>query len=72
MLMSPWKLEELHAACCLCRRQALVTLQHAEAIQIRRDSDAFQVRMDAYRAFFQKAAPFMVPGGTLKLEQVYQ
>ena len=50
----------------------MLPLQHAQAIQIRRDSDAFQVRVDAYRAFFQKAAPFVVPGGTLALEQVHQ
>ena len=52
------------------RREALTHLQQAEALQIRRGSDAFQARVDAYRAFFQRAAPFAAPGGTLTSEQV--
>lgn len=55
---------------CCCRREALAHLQQAESLQIRRDSDAFQARVDAYRAFFQKAAPFAAPEGSLNLAQV--
>ena len=55
---------------CDCRREALAHLQQAESLQVRRDSDALQARVDAYRAFFQTAAPFAVPGGALSLDQV--
>ena len=52
------------------RREALTHLQQAEALQIRRGGDAFQARVDDYRAFFQRTAPFAAPGGTLTFEQV--
>lgn len=45
-------------------------MQQVETLHIMRDSDAFQTRMEAFRAFFQKAAPFVVPEGVLAIEQV--
>lgn len=52
------------------RREQLTVLQQAEAIEIRRKSDAFGDRVEEFRAFFQKKAPFAVDGGVLKLEMV--
>lgn len=54
----------------LNRREQLAPLQQAEAVEIRRKSDAFNERVEDFRAFFQKKAPFAVTGGELKLEQV--
>ena len=48
----------------------LAPLQQAEAIEIRRKSDTFGERVEAFRRFFQQKAPFAVPGGVLKLEHV--
>lgn len=59
----------LHVACC-CRREVLAPLQQAEAIDIRRKSDAFGEKVEDFRKFFQQKAPFSVPGGELKLEHV--
>jgi dynein heavy chain, axonemal len=42
----------------------------AEAIEIRRKSDVFSGQVEDYRRFFLKRAPFSVPGGELKLDQV--
>ncbi|KAI8473051.1 MAG: flagellar outer dynein arm heavy chain beta [Monoraphidium minutum] len=55
----------------LNRREALAALQQAEAVDVRRKSDAFNERVDEYRKFFLKRAPFAVQGGgELKLEHV--
>ncbi len=54
----------------LNRREQLASLQQAEAVEIRRMSDAFNEKVEAFRAFFQRRAPFTVSGGELKLEQV--
>ena len=48
----------------------LSPLQQAEAIDIRRKSDAFGEKVEEFRKFFQQKAPFAVPGGELKLEHV--
>ena len=48
----------------------LAPLQQAEAIDIRRKSDAFGEKVEDFRKFFQQKAPFSVPGGELKLEHV--
>lgn len=48
----------------------LAPLQQAEAIDIRRKSDAFGEKVEDFRKFFQLKAPFSVPGGELKLEHV--
>ena len=53
-----------------CRREVLAPLQQAEAIDIRRKSDAFGEKVEEFRKFFQQKAPFSVPGGELKLEHV--
>ena len=53
-----------------CRREVLAPLQQAEAIDIRRKSDAFGEKVEDFRKFFQQKAPFSVPGGELKLEHV--
>ena len=53
-----------------CRREVLAPLQQAEAIDIRRKSDAFGEKVEDFRKFFQLKAPFSVPGGELKLEHV--
>ena len=47
-------------------------LQTAEALEVRRKSDAFAERVEAFRAFFLSRAPFGAPnGGTeLTVEQV--
>ena len=52
------------------RREVLAPLQQAEAIDIRRKSDAFGEKVEDFRKFFQQKAPFSVPGGELKLEHV--
>lgn len=52
------------------RREQLTALQQAEAIEIRRKSDVFGERVDEFRAFFQRKAPFAVEGGVLKLDMV--
>eukprot|EP00891_Asterochloris_glomerata_P002883 jgi/Astpho2/2883/Aster-01037 len=52
------------------RREQLAPLQQAEAIEIRRKSDAFGEKVEEFRKFFQQKAPFSVPGGELKLEHV--
>lgn len=52
------------------RREELAPFQAAEAIDVRRKSDAFGERVDAYRAFFLQKAPFAVPTTDLSLEQV--
>jgi dynein heavy chain, axonemal len=60
----------------LNRREQLASLQQTEAIEIRRKSDAFNERVDDYRKFFLKRAPFGVPPsadgspGELKLEHI--
>eukprot|EP00882_Tetradesmus_deserticola_P009731 GHRQ01010278.1.p1 GENE.GHRQ01010278.1~~GHRQ01010278.1.p1 ORF type:complete len:796 (+),score=404.80 GHRQ01010278.1:482-2869(+) len=54
----------------LNRREQLAALQQAEAVEIRRKSDAFAERVDDYRKFFLKRAPFTVSGGDLRLEAV--
>ncbi|PNW78281.1 hypothetical protein CHLRE_09g403800v5 [Chlamydomonas reinhardtii] len=54
----------------LNRREQLAPLQQAEAVEIRRKSDAFNERVEDFRTFFQRKAPFAVSGGELKLEQV--
>ena len=48
----------------------MAPLQQAEAIDIRRKSDAFGEKVEEFRKFFQQKAPFAVPGGELKLEHV--
>lgn len=52
------------------RKEQLTALQQTEAIEIRRKSDAFNVRVEDFRKFFQMRAPFSVLGSELKLEQV--
>ena len=52
------------------RREELAPFQAAEAIDVRRKSDVFGERVDAYRAFFLQKAPFAVPSTDLSLEQV--
>ena len=42
------------------RKEQMTLLQQTEAIEIRRKSDAFGERVDAFRRFFQKTAPFHV------------
>lgn len=46
------------------RRESLSYLQQAEAVEIRRKSDAFQQRVEDFRAFFLQAAPFAIPAGS--------
>ena len=48
----------------------MAPLQQAEAIDIRRKSDAFGEKVEDFRKFFQLKAPFSVPSGELKLEHV--
>ena len=57
-------------ACPGCRKEALGPLVQAEAIEVRRRSDGFQARVESFRSFFQKSAPFSVPDAELKLEHV--
>ncbi len=45
-------------------------MQQGEAILIRRSSDAFQQRMEAFRAFFQKTAPFAIQEESLQAKHV--
>ncbi|KAL4450636.1 hypothetical protein ABPG77_000992 [Micractinium sp. CCAP 211/92] len=52
------------------RREELAPFQTAEAIDVRRKSDAFSKKLDKYRAFFQQRAPFAVATEELSLEQV--
>lgn len=53
------------------RREEFAPFQTAEAIDVRRKSDAFGEKLDAWRAFFQHRAPFAVPAGAdLGLEHV--
>ncbi len=52
------------------RRETLSHLQQAEAVEIRRKSDAFQARVEDFRAFFQHAAPFAVAGAELTPQHV--
>lgn len=47
------------------RKEQLTSLQQTEAIEIRRKSDAFGVRVEEFRRFFQTRAPFTVPVSTL-------
>eukprot|EP00879_Flechtneria_rotunda_P005416 GHRR01005708.1.p1 GENE.GHRR01005708.1~~GHRR01005708.1.p1 ORF type:complete len:1495 (+),score=578.36 GHRR01005708.1:300-4784(+) len=54
----------------LNRREQLAALQQAEAVEIRRKSDAFAERVEDYRKFFLRRAPFSVPNGELKHEVV--
>lgn len=54
----------------LNRREQLASLQQAEAIEIRRKSDAFSERVDDFRKFFLRRAPFSVVNSELKLESV--
>ncbi|MEW5311809.1 MAG: hypothetical protein WDW38_003494 [Sanguina aurantia] len=55
----------------LNRREQLASLQQIEAIEIRRKSDSFNERVEEFRRFFQRRAPFTVPEGEeLKLEHV--
>ncbi|KAL6747291.1 flagellar outer dynein arm heavy chain beta [Haematococcus lacustris] len=54
----------------LNRREQLASLQQAEAIEIRRKSDAFSERVDDFRKFFLKNAPFGVASAELKLDNV--
>ena len=56
----------------LNRREQLASLQQYEAIEIRRKSDAFNERVEAFRKFFLQKAPFAVggEGAELKLDQV--
>lgn len=56
----------------LCRRrEELAPFQAAEAIDVRRKSDAFGEKLEAYCAFFLQKAPFAAPdGGNLSLEHV--
>ncbi len=57
-------------AIVLCsRREELAPFQTAEAIDVRRKSDAFSEKLDKYRAFFQQRAPFAVATEELSLEQ---
>lgn len=59
-----------HSSHHWCRREVLAPLQQAEAIDIRRKSDAFGEKVEDFRKFFQLKAPFSVPGGELKLQHV--
>lgn len=43
-----------------CRREAIAPLQTAEAVEIKKRSDAFAAKVDSYRRFFQTTAPFAV------------
>lgn len=52
------------------RREELAPFQTAEAIDVRRKSDAFGEKLDAYRAFFLQQAPFAVADNELSLEHV--
>lgn len=51
------------------RREELAPFQTAEAIDVRRKSDAFSEKVNAYRAFFQQHAPFAVANEELSVEQ---
>lgn len=51
------------------RREELAPFQAAEAIDVRRKSDAFGEKVDAYRAFFLQKAPFAASSTGLSLEQ---
>ena len=52
------------------RREEFAPFQTAEAIDVRRKSDAFGEKVDAYRSFFLQKAPFAIAGGELGLEHV--
>lgn len=70
VIPSPHPDRSLHAS-CRSRREELAPFQAAEAVDVRRKSDAFGERVDAYRAFFLRKAPFAVPAGEeLCLEHV--
>ena len=51
-------------------RERLTDLQQEEACVIRERSEAFNARVDAFRAAFLKLAPFSVPGPCIRLEDV--
>ena len=52
------------------RRESLSYLQQAEAVEIRRKSDAFQQRVEDFRAFFLQAAPFAIAEPELTMQHV--
>lgn len=52
------------------RRESLSYLQQAEAVEIRRKSDAFQQRVEDFRAFFLQAAPFAIAEPELSMQHV--
>ncbi|CAD7696266.1 unnamed protein product [Ostreobium quekettii] len=52
------------------RREQLAPLQQAEAIEVRRRSDAFAEKVEDFRKFFMKTAPFFVNDEEIKLEHV--
>lgn len=55
----------------LCsKREELAPFQAAEAIEVRRKTDAFTEKVEKFRAFFLQRAPFAAPGGQLSAEQV--
>ncbi len=54
----------------ICRREAIAPLQTAEAVEIKKKSDAFGVKVEEFRRFFLAKAPFAVPQEQLTLEDV--
>lgn len=52
------------------KREELAPFQAAEAIEVRRKTDAFTEKVERFRAFFLQRAPFATPGGELTAAQV--
>lgn len=59
-----------HPLFCTLSHSARPAHTHAQAIEIRRKSDAFNERVEDFRKFFLRRAPFAVSGSELKLEHV--
>lgn len=52
------------------KREELAPFQAAEAIEVRRKTDAFTEKVERFRTFFLHKAPFACPGGELSIGQV--
>lgn len=59
----------LHPSTC-SKREELAPRQTAEAIEVRRKTDAFTDKVESFRAYFLQKAPFSAPGGELTMDQV--
>ena len=53
-----------------CRREAIAPLQTAEAVEVKKKSDAFGAKVEEFRKFFLAKAPFAISEQHLTLEHV--